>query len=78
MNAVELHPAHVWDCPECGIENFCRGVVVELDEDGMRHMREEYGIEDAETGDFLMAPEEVVCANCDMTFATLDFREDER
>lgn len=26
---IELHPAYLFDCDECGEENFCRVVVVE-------------------------------------------------
>ena len=30
MNA-ELHPAFMWNCPECDRENFCRAVIKDMD-----------------------------------------------
>ena len=71
---VELHPAYMWDCPECGAENFERGVIVEMDEEGIQALRRDYGVEDAVTGDFMMAPEEVTCRKCGKEFTTEDQR----
>ncbi len=32
MNQAELHSAFVWDCDNCGVENFCRAIEGWLDE----------------------------------------------
>ena len=29
---IELHPAFVWDCDDCGRENFVRSIVGEFDD----------------------------------------------
>jgi hypothetical protein len=67
---VELHPAHVWDCDECGRENFCRGVVMEISEQDREAMIARYGgkEEDWQTGNIISAPDEVTCAHCGQTF----------
>jgi hypothetical protein len=66
MDPVELHPAHVWDCPECGIENFCRCVFFEPDAQDM-----EMGIEQ---GMWLTAPDQVTCTSCATTFDCEDMK----
>lgn len=78
MKVVELHPAHVWDCDECGRENFCRGVVVELSEEDKEAMIvQEGGVpEDWATGNWLTAPELVRCVHCGIEFRTRDFNEE--
>ena len=35
---VELRPAFAWDCPECCVENFTRGIVVEKSPEEMAEM----------------------------------------
>lgn len=76
MESVELHPAHTWDCPECGRENFCRCVTAELTpEDREEAMRAMYDLDAWEvlpegvSGHFLTAPDDVTCAHCGETFA---------
>lgn len=68
---IELHPAHVWDCDECGRENFCRGIVVEPSEEERAEMEEAMG-EPFVMGDWLTAPNEVTCAHCGAEFDTED------
>lgn len=72
---VELHPAFSWDCPSCGVGNFARAVVMELSDDDRQNMREVHGIDDAQTGDFLLAPSEVKCSSCGEEFKAKDQRE---
>ncbi|MFZ5831957.1 MAG: hypothetical protein ACOY3P_17880 [Planctomycetota bacterium] len=67
---VELRPAYVWDCQECGREVFERGVVCEADAESEAEMREEHGIEPWEEGAWIMMPETVACPHCGATFAT--------
>lgn len=65
---VEIHPAHVWTCDDCGRDNFCRGVVFEPDAEEMAEMKEHFG--DYVGGDWMTAPEEVTCCHCGATFET--------
>lgn len=67
---VELHPAFVWDCDNCGRENFVRSIVGEFDEETMREMREEHGITEYECGEWHTAPRSVKCRYCGSAFAT--------
>lgn len=60
MTPVELHPAHVWDCPECGIENFVRSIVFEPDAQDLQ--------EGLEPGMWMTAPDSVTCHSCATTF----------
>lgn len=71
---VELIPAYVYDCPECGRENFVRGVVVDLPPDEMTRMREEFGYEPWDDGLFLTIPNTVTCKWCASVFSAVDFR----
>ncbi len=71
MKSVELHPAHTWDCEECGRANFCRGVLMEFSEEDKAEMEAEHGIE-FETGEWTLAPETVTCEHCGVEFKTKD------
>ena len=65
---VELHQAYRWDCPECGREVFGRLMLVERDSEEMDHLREEFGVEPYEEGEFLMYPKQVECPYCERRF----------
>lgn len=71
MESVELHQAHMWDCPECGRENFCRAVTAELTPDDRRGIAADNPGLDAEAvqGEFVSAPEEVTCKHCGVEFS---------
>ena len=73
---IELHPAFVWDCEDCGTENFVRAVS-DFAEDVQEKLREEYGVEDYETGSWCMAPSSVTCKYCGSVFYALDGEADE-
>ncbi len=73
--AVELRPAFVWDCPECGEELFVRGLVPEMSEEDLQELRDEQGVQPWELGDFVMMPENVQCRKCGASFCTLGFRD---
>ena len=64
---VELHPAHVWDCPDCGGENFCRCVVFEPDEADIKM--------GYLPGAWLTAPDWVTCAHCGIEHECEDMRD---
>lgn len=78
---IDLHPAHVWDCEECGRENFCRCVAVELDPSDPcdAELLEIARAECTETGNkvegfWQTAPETVTCAHCGAEFEANDDR----
>lgn len=72
---VELRPAYCWDCPDCGRENFVRGLVPELSSEDLEEMRNEHGIEPWDAGDFVAMPEIVKCIHCHIQFETEHFND---
>lgn len=77
LQKIELHPAHTWDCDNCGRENFCRGVPHEMNPDDpqdaeliaiAKEANEESGM--PITGFWITAPEEVTCIHCGTTYET--------
>jgi len=61
---VEMRPAYSWTCPECGQDNFERVVVPEMSDEDLREMKEEFGIDEWEEGDFQSYPNTVQCEFC--------------
>lgn len=74
---IELRPAYVWDCPECGRECFERTVVIELSEEEMQQYRSEMGIQPWDQGNFQGMPSEVTCPHCSYSSKTVHFCDDE-
>lgn len=72
---VELRPAYVWDCPECGRENFMRGLVPEFSDEDREALRQEHGITPWDEGDFVMMPDRVECKHCSEVFCTEHFKD---
>jgi len=80
MDKVELNQAFMWDCPTCGVENFCRAIKYEGDPAEQEEMiRAALGLEDWEKitdddigSEFLIAPDEVKCHSCGIVFETTD------
>jgi hypothetical protein len=77
VNHVALRPVYAWDCDICGREFFERGVVVEIDDDGLERLKNEHGIEVWEEGNFMMMPDTVCCPFCDVSFPTKHYRDDQ-
>ena len=77
VSRVELIPALLWICPECGAENFERTIVAELSDEQLKEMRDEHGIEPWEEGHFLTNPEHVNCKDCQKEFGTINYGDDE-
>lgn len=75
--SVELVPAFLWTCPECGVDKFERAIVVELSAEEMDELRQDHGVQPWETGNFLNSPKNVTCDMCKQTFATVDFNEED-
>lgn len=79
-----LHQAYVWDCEECGRENFQRAIVMSEEEKqaDIKQMRED-GEEVPEYIDMMSCctyPVKVTCKHCSQEFTTADpnfFGEDE-
>jgi hypothetical protein len=70
MREVEIHPAHVWTCEDCGRDNFCRGAVLEFSPEDHKEF-EANGLPH-ETGEWITAPEDVTCDFCGSEFKTLE------
>lgn len=81
LPAAELYPAYVWDCPECGRENFQRSIsrVLDPDDDDDREVIQGlYGpgaLDEAEGGRRVRSqttPNSVVCRHCAATFRAVN------
>lgn len=70
---VTLNPAYSWDCPECGVENFERGIVPEMSPEELAQTKADMGMEPWEEGEIMMMPTSVVCRGCGASFATLHY-----
>lgn len=70
MRMAYLTIAMVWECPECCTDNLCRGVFVEFTKAESEAYAEHYGgdASDYRTGEWIEAPETVVCSNCQSSF----------
>ncbi len=67
---AELHLAFMWDCHNCGRENFVRAMVPTLSDAELAELRDEHGIQPWQSGDFTTAPGKVTCAHCAAEFVT--------
>jgi len=70
MAQIELHPAFVWDCDECGRQNFERAIIPpfqsKADEERAREMLDIT----SEEGFPVIAPFNVSCRRCGTQFET--------
>lgn len=70
MIQIELHPAFVWDCDECGRQNFERAIIPpfqsKADEEYVRQILDIT----PEEGFPVMAPFNVSCRKCEARFET--------
>lgn len=75
---IELRPAYVWDCDECGTENFARALILSLGSCGpseeLREMLEEKDIDINKVSTELM-PEQVTCKHCKKIYSTVHMFE---
>lgn len=65
---VELHDAFFFICPNCGKENYKRGIVAEMSEEEESKIKEQMGIDPWQEGQFVMAPDKVSCKKCKKSF----------
>lgn len=70
MSKVGLHPAWSWDCPDCGSENFERGLAPEMADEDAQEIREEMGIEPGDEGCIMQMPTLVYCHACGCDYET--------
>lgn len=75
--SVELHPAYVWDCNECGTENFERAIVPDMSPDDLEALRHDHGLQPWDLGNFQMMPDTVDCSECGASYRTVHFPDDD-
>lgn len=68
---VEVHQAWMWDCPDCGTENFERSVTADLTREEAIELAKDIGeldefseVPENYSCDFVTAPIEVHCRQC--------------
>ena len=64
MQVAKLHPACVWDCENCGTENWVRCFRPTFTEEDKQELAEHFEEEDIDPNDVVMLPETVVCKEC--------------
>ena len=81
MSIVNLSPAYVWDCEDCGRENWQRAVSIRLDpedEGDAETLRAMHGLEDGAeipeglAGGMMTRPMRVTCKHCGREFKAVD------
>lgn len=70
---VELAPAYMWDCPNCGRENFQRSIMTAITAED----RVEMNLDPDETGCWQSYPNIVICRYCDSKYITRHIRTEE-
>lgn len=75
---TELHLAFMWDCHNCGRENFVRAMVPNLGDNELHELRDEHGIQPWEAGKFTTGPGKVTCAHCCAMFRTDHYVGDDK
>lgn len=72
---VELMPATLWTCPDCGRDHFARCVVAEMSPEDAEEVRAELGVQPWHEGVLLLTnPESVHCPDCDKDFEAVDYQ----
>jgi hypothetical protein len=69
---IELSLAFTWECPICAHRYYTRGKVV--DEATAQEINQQTGCQDGES--WRMAPGEVTCVKCNVTFDCVDQEDD--
>lgn len=72
MKLIELHLAFVFDCDDCGRENFVRSITGDFSEEELQELREEHGVEVYELGEWHTRPGVVKCKFCGSDFLTAE------
>jgi hypothetical protein len=74
METIELRPAHEWTCDNCGRINYCSSIVWEGSAEEEEQMKQEFGVESWEEGEFMTSPDKVTCSFCGTEFKTIDYQ----
>jgi len=79
QHKVELLPAWMWTCDECGRDNFERITVVDVSPEDATEFCRSQGIDESEfePGELASAPMEVTCTHCGAEFETDDPEQSE-
>ena len=77
ISKVILHPAYMFDCDNCGRENFVRAVLPEMSPEDEQRLREDEGVESYEEGHWVTYPDKVECFHCGADFETIHQVNDE-
>lgn len=67
---ADLNGAYVWDCDNCGTENWCRAITLSSEE--AKELEAHEGIEVDDEGEWKTCPEEVTCSLCGSVYRTFD------
>lgn len=70
MKTIELCPAYVFDCDDCGSENFVRGLIPSLTEEVIKELQEEFDVPPEDMGVWMCMPTQVKCSKCGAEFST--------
>lgn len=65
---VVLRQVWKWQCFACGCVNIVDPPPTEFTDEERAEMLEENGLNDADTGEFVMMPEKVVCFACNKSY----------
>lgn len=77
VRTVELHLAFAWICDDCGTDNYCRSISIELDEHQSFYERDRMGMSQEGKGSFNTMPKGVKCHSCGARFLVGRQEEDE-
>ncbi len=82
---IVLHQAFMWDCPECGTENWQRAIVLEPEDADRRGLIPEdadqlqlEALEELAEGYWVTSPTSVICSECKNRFKVARHDEDEK
>lgn len=68
LKDIELHMAYMFDCDNCGKENFVRGISPDFTQSEADAIKEKHGIDTCNQGAFVVIPNTVTCKHCNTSF----------
>jgi len=75
MEPIEIRPAYVFTCNECGRDAFLNGIIAEFSPEEMQELRDEQGVEAGEIGTWMTIPDVVACKHCGAEYETRHYSE---
>jgi hypothetical protein len=73
---VELIPAFMWICPECGHDNFVRAIIPEMSDSDRQALAGELGLDSDSEHYPMFIPDEATCHTCGGQYETAEFGEE--